>query len=1548
MNVSTVTWRQAVAAIAATLLALFAVVVVVRADGIAAVDAASGRATSWFVHRPTGRVVLIDGYGGRALASLDSGAQGDALSVVEGGPGVYLLNDATAEAQAIDSAELRLGTPFGLTALGAGRAVVGVGQAGLLVVNPDENEANVVPADGEPIAFPVESGTTTVISPDGSIWSLVGGDLHRTTSSTTQIVPLGVERAALSMVGNEPLVVDSENRRVRLGDGSWQTLPTDADPSEIVTQVQGPPAQCGWVAANDELWCVSHDGIDESSIIPGLDVDGSDTLAIAGDAAAVVQRGPSSIQRIDWRNGAILDEVSASVAPDATLAVTATVDLVWVDDIDGDFVWGVNPWGVQAIDKNAQGILVLGDEGRVVDDGNSSATATGTDDSAASEPEVREPDDNGIDDPPVASDDPVTARSGASVPVQVTANDYDPDGEAIAVSSVGVPGHGSVDISTASTVVYTPEPGYVGLDRFEYSIVDGNGTVASADVIIELLATTATNKPPVGVIDRVETGAGVAVIIDVLLNDVDPERDALRIGGFSPSVGVGATAFGQVTETVGPSGLAGLRFAPAEGFEGTATFTYRPVDSFDAVGDDVEVSVEVARVGDPNRPPSVRPDAVRLRRNVRTVLPVLVNDSDPDGDAMALSVVEPVPPGLDVTVEGEQLTIIARAGAASLAPFEYEVDDGNGHVARASVLVEVIDDVEPNRPPVVTADTDKAVVGQSVVLEVTANDVDPDGDPLTIVSVTQPDNDSGQAVVFSRDSIQFSPSPLADELGQANARFTYTVTDGHGHLVAGEVLITVLPEALAAPPFARDDSTFTFVDVPVTIDALRNDGDPSGGRPTIVGRPGCPSGGQATVTADGQIRYDPPRGLSGAFRCTYEVTNARGLRASASIIVSVRQPQVTNAAPEVVNDRLTVEVGATASVNVVANDRDPDGADSELRLVSSTAPTLGSATRSGNTITFVAGSQTGNTTINYQVADARGAVSLGRLQVTITDRVNRPPIAVTDIQSVVAPAGPQQFVVLANDSDPDETAGGLTVVSASQVSGDATVVATGSVVTVTPSAGFVGQVLATYTISDGGGLTATASIVLNIAPPLNRAPDARDDTTEVVNGGSVTTAVLFNDTDPDGDPLTITITGGPDPALGSATLALNRSIVFTASPGAAGTAVVAYEISDGEFTDSAILRIVVRPCSESTPVALDGFLNTGYQQPIAVDLGAYGSGGTIVDVQAPAGYVNGVYLPPAGENGNVSIVYSVVNRCRLGATGRVTIDVNQDPTVRPTTVEVTRGEQRSLPVSDLASDAEPLTISGSQGAPAWVVVDAQQVVIAPTIDVAPGSYAWTVRVADPGGLSATVTVTAVVANRAPTAVDDTVDVSNATPASFQIVGNDTDADGPAAGETLVIHSISSTSIVFTNGETGSVSVGPAGRTVRIDPAGGLGTATFTYTVRDADGGLSLPATVTVVGPRLNTVPVARDQSVAVSVGESRTLDLDVSDADGDALTVVDLADPNGVVSGQSALTITILATNPGTSAVTYRVTDGVGISQVATVTIVATPSAPPPSARPSP
>ncbi len=313
--------------------------------------------------------------------------------------------------------------------------------------------------------------------------------------------------------------------------------------------------------------------------------------------------------------------------------------------------------------------------------------------------------------------------------------------------------------------------------------------------------------------------------------------------------------------------------------------------------------------------------------------------------------------------------------------------------------------------------------------------------------------------------------------------------------------------------------------------------------------------------------------------------------------------------------------------------------------------------------------------------------------------------------------------------------------------------------------------------------------------------------------------------------------------------------------------------------------------------------------------------------------MNGVYTPPEGENGNVTIRYSVVNSCRLRESGQVTIDVNADPVVSPQTLTVVRGTTLVVPVAQLASDDEPLVITGSADNPPWVTTEADRLVVSPSAAVAPGSYDFTTTVADPGGLTSIVRITVAVVNDPPLAVADTVDVTGGGARTVSLVDNDTDSD--SAGQ-LVIQSISTTTLTFTNGVTGTLSADPDGRSVTIDPLGGEGTATFTYTVRDADGGVSAPATVTVNGPPVNLAPVARDQTVAVNVGESRTLDLDVVDGNGDPITIVDVNDPSLVVTSVTGVVMSLLVPLPGTFTVSYRATDGVAFSDVATITIQAT------------
>jgi hypothetical protein len=1525
-----VPWRRAIAVLAAVATLLTGLVVVLRADGFTPVDATVPRATRWFVHQATGRVVLADGFSGRALARLDAGVAGEVLEIAQSAVGVAVIDRSSATARDIDASRLRLGPPRSVGIVASPTAIAAVGGNGLVVVDPATDDGLLVPPSGDAVPFDLGgAGAATRVAPDGSVWTIAAGALTRITTTGRTVLANGLSSAGFSLVGSTPIVFDPERGRARFGDGEWVPLAEGFDPSEVVVQEPGPAAGCGWIGAVDELWCVGPAGIDERATVPGLAISGADRLAIGGDAAVLVRRVPQEIVRFDWRSATIRDDVTPSVPAASELDVVASTDVIWIDQTNGSFVWAVNPWGVQAINKNDGTTPLLGETGDVIEDDAPAQGPSRRPAGGASVTEIPfEPDDNGIDDPPVAVDDEVTARTGAPVPIVVTANDYDPDGEAIALVAVTDPNHGTVEIASATTAVYRPTTGFVGVDRFEYTIVDGAGTEATATVTIELIPLDATNQAPIGTADVAETGPDTAVVIDVLLNDVDPERDSLRIDSFTP-----ADVGGEIVEVVAASGLAALRYTPPRGASGTATFTYRPADVLGAVGDPVPVRVEIAQPTDDNRPPIVRPDSIRVRRDVPATLAVLANDRDPDGDRMSVSVVEPLPPGIDVRLDGTALVITARAGAAVLSPFAYRVDDGRGNQVLGSVLVVLIADDEPNRPPIANADTATVVVGTSRQIDVLANDTDPDGDPLFLVAVRRdvPSPTAGD-IRIEGDVVRYTPASIDADVEAVVDRFTYVISDGNGHEVAGDVTVRVLAEPIAAPPFAQDDAATTIVDTPVTLDVLYNDGDPSGERPSIVGTPGCAGGGTARVTADGRVAYTPPLGLSGVFTCRYEVVNRQGLRDAATIVITVLEPAITNLPPIVADIARTVEIGETLVVDLLANATDPDGPSDELRVLSMTRPVLGTAVRDGSVVTFEAGDVTGPVSIAFQVGDAQNGVTPARLNIRIVEPEPEPPIAVDDALTIIGPAVPVTFDVLANDSDPDGEPGGLTVVSATVESGQATAAVVGRSVVVTAAPEFVGVVRTRYRIADPDGLTATATAVLTVLEAPNRPPVAGDDVGEVVNGGTVTVPIALNDFDLDGDPLTYSIVSPPDPALGSARLDAG-SLVFVAMPGASGTATTTYRVDDGEATADAAVRITVLPCAAAPPEAPDVFLQTGYEQPIFVDLTTFARNGQVVDVSPPLSAESGIITPPPGENGNIVVTYAVRNSCRIRDVGQVVIDVNQPPAGSAFERSIGRREVLSIPVTALASDLEPLIITALEGAPAWMTVagDGRSIDVVP--NGAAGRAATVAVVSDPGGLQARVPVTIDLVNLAPVARPDDFAYSAAAD-TFDPLANDSDADG----DTIELLAVPQT-LAFPNGVAGRVEV-VAGNRIRIVPAGGEGVATFEYTIVDSQGLASAPAVVTVT---VNRSPVAPDVEIEVPADSEQVVAIPATDPDGGALTLELLDEAPPLQLEVDGLSVTVTAP-PGAAGrefeVRYRVTDPQGATATGRLLITVTDPVP--------
>ena len=252
---------------------------------------------------------------------------------------------------------------------------------------------------------------------------------------------------------------------------------------------------------------------------------------------------------------------------------------------------------------------------------------------------------------------------------------------------------------------------------------------------------------------------------------------------------------------------------------------------------------------------------------------------------------------------------------------------------------------------------------------------------------------------------------------------------------------------------------------------------------------------------------------------------------------------------------------------------------------------------------------------------------------------NQPPVAVADSATTTVGFGGAKSVtlnVLANDTDPNGDT--LSVTGITQPSrGTATLNADGSV-TYTPDNNAEGDDTFTYTLSDGNGGTSTGTVTVTAtrvplpppAPQPNRAPVAVADTRTIDRpsvGGPVTFNVLANDTDPDGDPLTASLTDTP--ANGTATITPTGDVSYTPRPGFRGEDTFRYSVSDGRGGNaSAVVTVTV----EASPVLV------GYPQ-FAAGAGSsarlFNSDGSqrLADNPFP-GFAGGVRTAAADFNGD--------------------------------------------------------------------------------------------------------------------------------------------------------------------------------------------------------------------------------------------------------------------------------------------------------------------------
>ncbi len=1237
-------------------------------------------------------------------------------------------------------------------------------------------------------------------------------------------------------------------------------------------------------------------------------------VVVAGGAAvvAVAVGGVMAVNAITGRNdsppsagdqvgrpGAPLDGSTPGIDPETGLPSAAPTDGATDAPTDAptDGLTDTPTDGVTDVptDGTTDGTIAPGTD-PVVDPGTDPGTSPGTDPGPGTGPGT----DPGTG-APTPGEDVLPDSDGGPVTLDLLANDAG-TGD-LTLVSVGNPAHGTVQIGGPVSVrsgaagssgagipaaflkaaqgpgivTYVPDRRFKGRDSFTYVVASPSGDTSQG-----VARVTVVNGAPVARPDEQATGTNKDSTFGVLGNDTDPNGDDLAVRDH--------TGANHGSVTIEADGR--LTYAPDRGYKGPDHFLYTAADG-DGGSDQARVDLTVR-----NAAPVARADSAETDRNTSVDITVLDRDTDANGDTLEVTGFDrTTSQGGSVTGPGNVLTYTPARDFKGKDTFRYTISDGDGGTDSATVTV-----VVGNVAPVAQDDKVSTPSGTRVDIDVLGNDTDANkNDVLSIVGV--PRAAHGRVSVAADGTLTYTPY---DKVFKGDDAFDYTVTDGD-LTDTGTVTVTVLNAA----PVAVDDAAATGTNTAVTIDVLGNDSDPNGDDLALKGV-GVADHGNVTVNDDGTLTYTPTKGYMGRDSFTYTISDGSDT-ATATVRVTTR-----NAAPDA--DDKTAVTDAAAPVDVTLSATDPNTDDTTFTFALATGPSHGSVTIVGDLATYTpARGYKGSDSFSYTATDAEGATGApGRVTVSVR---NAAPVAVDD----VAATGTNTAVtinVLGNDSDPNGDP--LKVTGATKSADGNVTVNDDGTITYKPTKGYKGADAFYYTISDGTD-TATATVRVSTR---NAAPVAVDDAATTDRYQKVAVDVLTNDSDPNGDPLSITAYDATSASGGSVRLDGGRLVYTPPRPRFRGDDTFTYTISDGDGgTATATVTVTVR---NEAPVAGDDSAVTGNAQPVSIDVLGNDSDGNgdplTVSVATGPGHGSAVveadgtitYTPDARFKGADSFTYAVSDGAGGRATATVSVKVrNGAPVAGDDKASTDTGTATRITV--LGNDSDPngdtLTVTGAS-APAHGTATVGAAGLAVTYTPNPrykGDDSFTYTISDGDGGLATATVTVTVRNGAPDAADDSAATDTGTPVDIAVLGNDSDPNGDplsVTGTTTPAH--------------GSVSVGAGGVVTFTPDARWKGTDTFDYTVSDGDGG---SATATVSVRVRNAAPVVTDESASLTSGSVQVPVLDNdTDPNGDTLSIASFDSTTthgGHVTQQGThLTYTPADGFHGTDRVTYFVTDG--------------------------
>ncbi|ELI1806363.1 TPA: tandem-95 repeat protein [Vibrio parahaemolyticus] len=1270
------------------------------------------------------------------------------------------------------------------------------------------------------------------------------------------------------------------------------------------------------VSGNSNVLVSIENGI--VTISPTADWNGSETLTFT----ATDPSGESVSQTVDFTVAPVADIVA-----DKATVVEDTPTIIKVlgnDTFEGDDK-------VVSLDTNngpANGTVSLNPDSSVTYTPNDNYHGTDSfiyivTSGGVSESTTVNVDVTPVNDAPVAKDDIATTQEDTAVTIDVLPNDTDVDGDKLSIESASVPKEqGTVEVVNGK-LVFTPAENFNGDAEITYTVTDGQLT----DEAKVTVTVNPVNDAPTIKVDAVESITEDAVSIDTVVaaltvRDTDTPEDQLAVSLENNSNGYFVLVGDEVKLT-----QAGV----------------------DAVNND-ELNLKdltiSASVSDGVNPTASDSDSLIVNRvndapTVENAIADQVLAEDFDAYTIDLNeVFKDTDSSLEFSVSGNNSIQIALVnGVATITP----TADWNGKetitfTAKDPSGESISQTVNFTVAPVADIVADKATVVEdtSTVIKVLGNDTF-EGDDQVVSLDTNNGPANGTVSVNPDGSVTYTPN----DNYHGTDSFTYIVTSG-GVSESTTVSVDVTPVNDA--PVAKDDIATTQEDTAVTIDVLPNDTDVDGDKLSIESA-SVPKEQGTVEVVNGKLVFTPTENFNGDAEIIYTDTDG-ALTDQATVKVTVNAVNDTPVVESNIADQALAEDFTPYTIDLNTAFSDVDNVDGELTFSVSGNSNIQVAIVNGIATITPTADWNGSETLTFTATDPSGESTSQTVNFTVApvaDIVADKATVVEDTSTVIKVLGNDTFEGTDKVVSLDTNNG--------PANGTVSVNPDGSV-TYTPNDNYHGTDSFTYIVTSGG---VSESTTVNVdVTPVNDAPVAKDDIATTQEDTAVTIDVLPNDSDVDGDKLSIESASVPK-EQGTVEV-VGGKLVFTPAENFNGDAEITYTVTDGQLTDEAKVTVTVNPVNDAPTIKVDAVESITED---AVSIDTVVAALTVRDTDTPEdqlavslennsnGYFvlvgNEVKLTQAGVDAvnndelnlkDLTISASVsdgVNPAASDSDSLIVNRVNDAPTVENAIADQVLSEDfatYTIDLNDAFKDSDSaLNFSVSGNSNVLVSIENGIATISPTADWN-GSETLTFTATDPSGESISQRVDFTVASVADIVADKATVVED-TPTIIKVLGNDTfEGDGKVV------------SLDANNGPAnGTVSVNPDGSVTYTPNDNYHGTDSFTYIV--TSGGVSESTMVSVDVTPVNDAPVAKDDIATTQEDTVVTIDVlpNDTDVDGDKLSIQSATVPEAqgkveIVDGK--LVFTPAENFNGDAEITYTVTDG-QLTDEAKVTVTVNP-----------